>query len=170
MTIHGRKITDEDMKNIATYMDDEIREELHSKLAPCSHEEFIDAYLDKVKFDCDDDFASKWDRIHELRDTVKKSLETVIKDKTIRSSLEASVTLKANNDEYNFLKSVESDLTTVFIVSEVIIEEADVAELTVEVSKAKGEKCERCWAFSETVGTDANHPTLCKRCADILNG
>lgn len=56
MTIYGRKITDEDMKNIATYMDDEIREELHSKLAPCSHEEFIDAYLDKVKFDCDDDF------------------------------------------------------------------------------------------------------------------
>ena len=124
----------------------------------------------KVLVDCDAEFTAKWDRIHELRDTVKKSLETVIKDKTIRSSLEACVTLKANGEEYSFLKSVEDELTTVFIVSKVVIEEADVAELAVEVAKATGEKCERCWAFSETVGSDSEHPTLCKRCADILNG
>lgn len=124
----------------------------------------------KVLVDCDAEFTAKWDRIHELRDTVKKSLETVIKDKTIRSSLEACVTLKANGEQYSFLKSIEDELTTVFIVSKVVIEEADVAELAVEVAKATGEKCERCWAFSETVGSDSEHPTLCKRCADILNG
>ena len=122
---------------------------------------------EKVSVDCD---AAKWDRIHELRDVVKKSLETVIKDKTIRTSLEASVTLKASGEELEFLKRVENDLATVFIVSNVTVEEADVAELTVEVAKASGEKCERCWAYSETVGDDCNHPTLCKRCADILNG
>lgn len=47
MTIYGRAITNEDMNEIASYMDDEIREELHSQLAPCSHEEFIQAYLEK---------------------------------------------------------------------------------------------------------------------------
>ncbi len=125
---------------------------------------------EKVAIECDDAFAAKWDRIHDLRDTVKKSLEVVIKDKTIRSSLEASVLLKADGEEYDFLKSIESELSTIFIVSAVTVEKADVNELTVEVSKAQGEKCERCWAFSETVGNDSTHPTLCKRCADILNG
>lgn len=47
MTIYGRTITDEDMRNIADYMDDTIREELHSKLAPCTNEEFLRAYIDR---------------------------------------------------------------------------------------------------------------------------
>lgn len=125
---------------------------------------------EKLSVDCDSEFAAKWDKIHELRDTVKKSLEVVIKEKTIRSSLEASVTLKASGDELDFLKSVESELATIFIVSQVNVVEADVNELGVEVAKAKGEKCERCWSFSETVGTDSEHPTICKRCAEILKG
>ncbi len=125
---------------------------------------------EKLSVDCDSEFAAKWDKIHELRDTVKKSLEVVIKEKTIRSSLEASVTLKASGDELDFLKSVESELATIFIVSQVNVVEADVNELGVEVAKANGEKCERCWSFSETVGTDSEHPTICKRCAEILKG
>lgn len=46
MTIYGRTITNEDMANIASYMDDEIREQVHTELAPCSHEEFIKRYLE----------------------------------------------------------------------------------------------------------------------------
>ena len=45
MTIYGRKITNEDMQNIAEYMDDTIREELHGKLAPCSNEKFLREYI-----------------------------------------------------------------------------------------------------------------------------
>ena len=47
MTIFGRKINDFDMANIANYMDDEKREELHNEIAPCTHEEFIAAYIEK---------------------------------------------------------------------------------------------------------------------------
>lgn len=47
MTIHGRKIEQNDMNDIASYMDDEIREQLHGVLAPCEPEEFISAYLAK---------------------------------------------------------------------------------------------------------------------------
>ena len=36
------------------------------------------------------------------------------------------------------------------------------------VSKADGEKCERCWKFSDTVGQDKNHPTLCAHCAKVM--
>lgn len=45
MAIHGRAITNDDMRNIADYMNDEIREELHSKLAPCSNEKFLREYI-----------------------------------------------------------------------------------------------------------------------------
>ena len=155
---------------ILAYTSDEIWKYMpHS--SDCDAENIVfNSMPEKVLVDCDEAFSAKWDRIHELRDTVKKSLETVIKDKTIRTSLEASVLLKATGEEYDFLNSIENDLATVFIVSNVTVENADVAELTVEVSKAVGEKCERCWAYSETVGSDSAHPTLCKRCADILNG
>ena len=45
MTIHGRTITDKDMRIIAGYMIDEIREKLHSELAPCSNEKFLSEYI-----------------------------------------------------------------------------------------------------------------------------
>jgi len=45
MKIYGRKITNEDMQNIAEYMNDAIREELHGKLAPCSNEKFLREYI-----------------------------------------------------------------------------------------------------------------------------
>ncbi len=47
MTIYGRKITNNDMAIIADYMLDDIREELHAQLAPCSNEQFLRAYLDR---------------------------------------------------------------------------------------------------------------------------
>ena len=115
----------------------------------------------------DESFISDWDRIHELRDTVKKSLEVVIKDKVVKTSLETCVTLKASGEEYKFIESVLPELKAVFIVSDVKLIESD-GELAVEVSKAEGEKCERCWAYSTTVGSCAEHPTLCARCAAIL--
>ncbi len=114
------------------------------------------------------DFISNWDKIHDLRDTVKKQLEVSVKDKMIKSSLEASVTLAASGEMYDFIKSVENELAAAFIVSEVIVENADDGELTVTVNKAQGEKCERCWCFSKTVGENSEHPTLCARCAAVI--
>ncbi len=121
-----------------------------------------------IELTVDDDFIARWDRIHELRDTVKKSLEVVIKDKTIKSSLEASIILRASGEEYSFIETVLPELKTAFIVSSVTLEKDD-GELCVAVEKAKGEKCQRCWAVSETVGQCAEHPTLCDRCATILS-
>ena len=105
--------------------------------------------------------------LDELRDTVKKHLEVAVKDKMIKSSLEASVTLKASGAELEFIKSVDNELAAAFIVSEVVIEAAD-GELQVTVAKAEGEKCERCWCFSKTVGENTDHPTLCARCAGVI--
>ena len=122
----------------------------------------------EIAISVEDGFMAKWDRIHELRDTVKKSLEAFIKDKTIKSSLEATVTLSANGEALKFLNSVKDELAAAFIVSAVIVNESDNAEIQVAVEKANGGKCERCWSISETVGTNDEHPTLCSRCCEIL--
>ena len=47
MKVYGRQITQEDMNLIGSYMDDEIREDIHARLAPCKPEEFIRAYLEE---------------------------------------------------------------------------------------------------------------------------
>lgn len=117
-----------------------------------------------VAIEVGDDFIATWDRIHDLRDTVKKSLEVVIQDKVVKSSLETCVILKASGEEYRFIESVLPELKAVFIVSDVKLVEAE-GELAVEVSKAEGEKCARCWTYDTTVGSCAEHPTLCARCA-----
>ena len=109
-----------------------------------------------------------WDRIHETRDTVKKALEVEIKGKKLRSSLEAKVTLKCGGEQYDFLKSVEQELAAAFIVSAVEIVKAENEALEVEITAAEGEKCERCWIFSNTVGKSSSHPTLCRRCASVI--
>lgn len=142
------------------------------------HDDTVDAenvlYNDmpeRIEIEIDDAFTAAWDRIHDLRDTVKKSLEIVIKDKVVKSSLETCVTLKASGEEYSFIESVLPELKAVFIVSDVKLVEGDNAlsgELEVEVTKAEGEKCDRCWSYSTTVGSCAEHPTLCARCAAIL--
>ena len=120
-----------------------------------------------IEIALEENFISNWDKIHELRDTVKKHLEVAVKDKMIKSSLEATVTLKASAAELDFIKSVENELASAFIVSDVIVESGD-GELEVTVNKAEGEKCERCWCYSKTVGENADHPTLCARCAAVI--
>ncbi|MBQ9680359.1 MAG: isoleucine--tRNA ligase [Ruminococcus sp.] len=121
----------------------------------------------KIALEVEDGFMASWDRIQSLRDTVKKSLEVVIKEKVVKASLETCVTLKASGEEYSFIESVLPELKAVFIVSDVKLVEGD-GGLSVEVTKAEGEKCERCWGYSTSVGSCAEHSTLCARCAAIL--
>ena len=122
----------------------------------------------------DDEFIARWDRIHQIRDDVKKALENARNEKVIGSSLDAKVTLFAEGEILDFVKGVEDILPAVFIVSQVEIAEGegafkgDVEGLSVSVAKAEGEKCERCWIYSDTVGSDSEHPTLCSRCAGVL--
>ena len=73
-----------------------------------------------------------------------------------------------NGEEYEFLKSIKSELMTVFIVSglEIINEER---EEDIKVEIANGEKCDRCWMYSESVGKEKEHPTICNRCSKNLN-
>lgn len=149
---------------------------------PHGRDEDVDSVLfnsmpEKLALNVTDDFINSWDRIGEIRVEVQKALELARKDKVIGSSLEAKVTLYCTGELYDFVVSVKNDLKDVFIVSQVDLEENDsgnyVAEnvngLSVTISRANGEKCERCWSFSDTVGKNSNNENICSRCADILN-
>lgn len=121
----------------------------------------------KINVNVDDEFMAFWGRIHELRDDVKKTLEPMIKDKTIKSSLEAKVILRAGGEMLTFLKQAEPELANVFIVSEIEITDND-SELIITAEKAEGKKCERCWSISKSVGADTEYPTLCANCCKKL--
>ena len=61
---------------------------------------------------------------------------------------------------------------TCFIVSGIEIvknsRKAEEENIGIKVEVAKGEKCERCWMYSETVGQDKENPTICARCSKEL--
>ena len=152
---------------ILAYTSDEIWKFMpHSAADEASHV-IYNEMPEKVAADVDDSFMEFWNRIHELRDDVKKTLEPMIKEKTIKSSLEAKVTLSAGGETLEFLKQAEPELADAFIVSEVVIAD-NGAELEITAEKAEGEKCERCWAIRKSVGADAEHPTLCAHCCETL--
>ncbi len=119
------------------------------------------------------ELSLKWTKLIKLKEEVAKKLEIARADKEIGLSLEAKVTLFAEGDEYNFIKGKEELLKEIFIVSDVIInenrrnEDKEVA-IGIKIERADGEKCERCWMYSTTVGESAEYPTLCERCRDNL--
>ena len=129
-----------------------------------------------VELSADAEFDARWDRIRQVRDDVKKALETARAEKTIGSSLDAAVELHCTGELCGFLRSVESDLPSVLIVSEVkifedengAVKDCTVPGLSLTVSHADGEKCARCWSYSHTVGSDPDHPDVCARCAKVL--
>ena len=120
-----------------------------------------------VEINVSDDFMAKWDKIHDLRDDVKKALEEAVKEKKLKKSLDAKIILNASDDELEFIKSVEPELKNVFIVSGVEVVD-NGSDTKIDVELADGEKCERCWEHSVTVGADPVHPTLCQRCVNVL--
>lgn len=126
-----------------------------------------------AKGDADPEFTARWDRIIALREDVKKALENARTEKVIGASLDANVDLFATGADYEFLCSVKDILKSVFIVSAVTVTEGSGGEtgacgIGIAVAHAEGEKCERCWSYCNSVGTDSRHPTLCSRCAAVI--
>lgn len=112
----------------------------------------------------------KWDHLIEIREAALKALENARNEKVIGSSLEAEIYIKASGKEYEFLIQNKDILSMVCITSGVeVISEPAAKALQVDVKSASGKKCERCWIFSETVGENHNHPTICSRCSDVVD-
>ncbi|MEK3935173.1 isoleucine--tRNA ligase [Sporosarcina sp. FSL W7-1349] len=112
-----------------------------------------------------------------IRDDVLKALEEARNAKVIGKSLESKVTVALPENLQGVFNSTDIDFAQFFIVSQFVEGAIDqmpegtlkLDTVNVLVEKADGEKCERCWTISETVGSDETHPALCARCADVVN-
>ena len=124
----------------------------------------------KAEYD-NEELSKKWEKILELKELVSKKLEVARNEKIIGHSLNAKVTLFAEEDDYKFMKENQELLMSVFIISDLQIEKnnrQDEEKIGVKVEMAEGEKCERCWMYSKTVGEDKENPTLCHRCSEAI--
>ncbi|GAB4301062.1 MAG: isoleucine--tRNA ligase [Desulfuromonadia bacterium] len=129
---------------------------------------------------CKDDLlAQRWERIRAVRGEVAKGLEQARVAKLIGHSLDARVTIAADGELLEFLQGYAADLPSIFIVSRVDLVEGELADgyrseavpgLVVSVSSAPGEKCQRCWCYSECLGTHPEHPGICPSCTTAVVG
>ena len=103
------------------------------------------------------DIVSVWDRLMEVRDQVNAALEEKRKEKVIGNSLGASVTLTASGPIAALLEQNREHLPMLFIVSDLTLNlgAADGAdEIRIDVDKAHGVKCGRCWRYVPSVRTN----------------
>ena len=125
-------------------------------------------------------------RLRELRAAVNRVLEDCRSRQELGASLEAAVRIETRNPELesalNWLNEngdAEADgLRDWLLVSQLQLGGEPWAELLadqtddtaiIEVSRARGIKCERCWHYESDVGQHSQHPTLCGRCCNVLN-
>ncbi|HLV10381.1 MAG TPA: isoleucine--tRNA ligase [Halanaerobiales bacterium] len=130
------------------------------------------------------DLMESWEKMLAARKDVAKALEIARADKKIGNSLEAKVVIvPANEKQGEFLDKNKDELADLFIVSQVefglgleqfagdsdsTVHQGSETGLKVAVINASGSKCERCWKYSETVGSDKAHPDLCERCLGVV--
>jgi isoleucyl-tRNA synthetase len=137
---------------------------------------FLNDMNSEISIEISGEFISRWDRIHKIRDEIKKILEIQRKNKVIGSSLEADVTIYCDGELFEFIKECLYYLKLTLMVSEVKVEASgkgeykaeNIKNLSISISHSHYQKCERCWNYSETVGKDTENPTICERCSSVL--
>jgi isoleucyl-tRNA synthetase len=134
-------------------------ESVHLTSFPQTDEGFFDEALDQ-----------RWARLWEAREEVTKALEKARQDKVIGHPLDALVRVKAPQKLFDFLKGFGPELREIFIVSQVALELGGAATgMTVTVERAEGAKCQRCWMYDTSVGTEKGHPEICQRCFQTIS-
>ncbi len=126
-----------------------------------------------------EELESKWEKLLAVRGEVAKALEVARQEKIIGNSLEAEVELYLDEKWLKFLQPLKKDLLMIFIVSDLelyplamaredLFASGELEGFQVKIIPATAEKCERCWNYSASVGTNREHPTICARCGEVL--
>jgi isoleucyl-tRNA synthetase len=123
---------------------------------------------------------SFWQTILTVRDCVNKTLEQARDEGVIAGALDANVVLYAKSDLYQALKKIETELRFLLLTSDVSLELCEVfpidakntenADLAVRIDAAQAPKCIRCWQKREDVGQHPEHPEICGRCIENVDG
>ena len=130
---------------------------------------FVERYTELPNVKEGVELLNKWSIIRDLRSNVQMEIERQREKGLIGSSLQAEVSLKLPQEEYDLIKGLGDEAAFVMITSKVTLDGVSLERvITVKPSEAK--KCERCWQYKESVGEDKNYPTLCCRCVGNLFG
>ncbi|HCR3336486.1 TPA: isoleucine--tRNA ligase [Morganella morganii] len=121
-----------------------------------------------------------WATLLAVRGEVNKVLEQARADKLIGGSLEAAVTLYADDALAAQLNSLGNELRFVLLTSQADVKPLSAAPesavnseldgLRIGFGKAEGSKCPRCWHYATDIGQDSEHPELCGRCVSNVAG
>ncbi|MBF4499875.1 isoleucine--tRNA ligase [Savagea sp. SN6] len=116
----------------------------------------------------------RFSQLLDVRDDVLKALEEARNAKVIGKSLEAKATIALPEELAPLFKATDLDFAQFFIVSDFELVAWDALDQAYDVAKvqitaAEGEKCARCWSVRQDVGTDAKHPEICGRCAEVVS-
>ncbi len=111
-----------------------------------------------------------WRSLFVLRDLALPELEKARQAKQIGKSLEAKLTVNGSGSLLVDARLNLDSLRELINVSQVALAESGGAAVFATVSKAEGQKCERCWHWETDVGQQPEHPTLCGRCVKALAG
>ena len=140
----------------------------------------LETFPDVVPIKDQEALEAQWKELLAIRTLVLSALEQQRREKVIGSSLEAQVVLHASPDRARFLQRYEQDLPTLFIVSQVTVEEVETISadgslavdsslgVSVNVTKADGEKCERCWNYFLESAQTTEQANICPRCVNNL--
>ena len=132
------------------------------------------AVLPEGKSRADESLISVWQGLFLYRESILLRLEQARNQKMIGSSLDAHVVIQAGGATYQLLSRYEQELRYILIVSQVTLIKrdspvvSDVGPLIVEIKRADGEKCERCWNYSTHLGESSRYPSICERCVTAL--
>ena len=121
--------------------------------------------------DCEDAaLLNRWQQIREVRAEVMRALETRREAGEIGAALQAEVQITAPTQTAELLASLQSELRFVMMTSAAEVRAHAADQIEVLVSPSIHQKCGRCWHFSDSVGQQASHPSLCARCVTNLDG
>ena len=112
-----------------------------------------------------------WRHLFEIRELVLPELEKERQAKRIGKALEARVVIAGSNPMLVDGKTHLEALRELLNVSQLEVHhQPNGTDVSIVVTKALGQKCERCWHWEEDVGEEAQHPTLCGRCVAAVKG
>ncbi len=138
---------------------------------------FLSDFPEPQKEFLDEALEERWKTLISIRDEVNKALEIKRKERFIGNSLEAKVILYTVEEYYKLLSGYRDFLPYLFIVSQVELRSdkekgffvsTEIEGLSIDIERAEGKKCERCWNWSPHVGRFSEHPLICERCYNVL--
>jgi isoleucyl-tRNA synthetase len=119
-----------------------------------------------------------WRQLIAVRAAVNKEIEKARQEGTVRGSLDATVEIACSADLQEWLNQLGYELRFILQVSKATVKNfnderqvsTDAEGMLIRVIANGDEKCERCWHRQPDVGKHEQHPSLCGRCVENIDG